>query len=602
MSPRPNRRSSGTADPRTDAKVVETAELAQRGRLEQAIANIQRILERAPAHAEGHRLASALLVLHNQPARALFHAERAVKLDQDNPRSQLRLGVALSALHRYEESYNALELARKMTPDDPEVLHALGAVAIDLGRYGIGEAAYQRAIELRPDWVDPAIALAVCELNTARAQAAGQRLSAVVSRNPTHLPATGQLALASSYDDSLSPEQVFKRHQVYGQCVERAVQTFNKHPNTPDADRRIRLGFLSSELRTHSITYFLRPLLEHIDHKQFEVVMYHASRHEDGVTDVIKSMADQWVVCDSLNPPMLAKRIFQDRIDVLVELSGHFARNRLPTFAARPAPVQVTAIGYGNTTGVRAINTRIVDAITDPSPDADRLATESLRRLDRCFLAYRPDDCAPIPTAGEPDRPFTFGSFNDAKKISPSVVKTWGQILKATPGSRLLLKSREFGHREMCSMIEERFAGQGVDAVRLTLLGRIESEHGHLALYDEIDVSLDTFPYAGTTTTCQSMWQGVPMLTLKGRSHAGRVGASLLNACGLNDWVAENASEYVKKACDAFMNGVRSAEDRSSLRAKMSGSPLLDSRSFSLATQEVYRELWTAWCRKENKA
>lgn len=598
MAARPGKRKGGV-DPRLEAKLAEAAGLAQQGATDQAMAAVRRVLDKAPGHPEANRLASALMVVMNQPDRALFHAERAMGAEPNNGASHYRLGVALSALNRREDAMAALEKACELSPDDIEVLHAFGSVSIDLGRYAQGEAALHRVIERRPDWVDPAVTLATCELNTARASQAVERLRGITRANPGHLPAFGQLALASSYDDSLTPEQVFACHRAYGECLGRIMRVYNSHPNDPSPERRVRVGFVSSELRNHSVAYFLRPLVERIDHERFEVVMYHASRHEDAVTEAIKVHADRWVACDTLTPPALAQRIHQDRVDLLIELTGHFVRNRLPTMAARPAPVQITAIGYGNTTGVRsAFDVRIVDAHTDPEPGADRLATEPLHRLGRCFLAYGPDKHAPEPGAGEDGRAFTFGSFNDIKKLSPSVVACWSTILKACQGSRLLLKSGELGNDEMRAMVLERFAEQGIAEDRISLRGRIESDRGHLGLYDEVDLALDTFPYAGTTTTCEALWQGVPVLTLAGRAHAGRVGVSLLHACGQSEMIAPDEDAYRALACEAFGRGRRPVADRVALRERVAASELLDADGYAAEIQGLWRDLWTRWCER----
>jgi predicted O-linked N-acetylglucosamine transferase (SPINDLY family) len=259
--------------------------------------------------------------------------------------------------------------------------------------------------------------------------------------------------------------------------------------------------------------------------------------------------------------------------------------------------VQVTYLGYGNTTGLTTIDARIVDRDTDPEPEADALATERLVRLDRCFLAYRPDDDAPEPA--EPgERAFTFGSFNDIKKISPSVVRIWSKILHDCPGSRLLLKTGELSHAPMRAMLAARFGDQGIGPERLKLTGRIESDRGHLALYDEVDLALDTFPYAGTTTTCQALWQGVPVLTLAGEAHAGRVGVSLLRAVGEDDLIAVDEDAYAAKARAVFAGGRIGQSERLARRARMAASPLLDHAGLTRAVEAVYVDLWAAWCGK----
>lgn len=588
----------GRGDPRVNARLNEALAMFRRGQGEQALLAVRKVLEKAPGNPDANHIAGGILMTLNRPEQALYHAERAVGAGRDNGRCWLGLGAVLSALSREDEALAAYRRAVELLPGDPEALAGLGSACVLVGAYGEGERLLREAATLRPGWVDPLLARATLMLNTARAHEAVTLLREITRANPGHLPACDTLALASSYDDRITPEESFECHRVFGRCVEGLMRPVGPHANTREKGRRIRLGYLSAELRDHSNSFFLRPLLEHRDREGFEVVMYHTSRHEDAVTAELKKLADRWVACDQLTPPELARRIHQDRVDVLVELTGHFARNRLATMGARPAPVQVTYLGYGNTTGLGSIDARVVDYDTDPGPDADRLASERLVRLDRCFLAYRPDDDAPEPGEGAGDRPFTFGSFNDIKKVSDGVVRVWARVLEACPGSRLLLKTGELGRGEMRAMIGARFATHGVDAGRLWLTGRIESDRGHLALYDEVDCALDTFPYAGTTTTCQALWQGVPVVTLAGRAHAGRVGVSLLRATGCDEWVAPDEDAYLRLAGEAFAHGRRSAGDRAALRERVRGSSLLDAPGAARAVEGVWRDLWTRWCEK----
>lgn len=583
-------------DPRLNQRLNEALALYRQGQAERALGAVLKVLEKAPGHPDAHHFASGMLLTMNRPERALYHAERAAALDKANGRFQLALGAVLSALNRHPEALVAYEAAAERLPEDPEVINGLGAACMGVGRYADAERWLTRAMALRPGWIDPALTLAAQHMNTARAHEAVELLRTILKSQPDHLPAADSLALASSYDDATEPAESFACHQVFGRCVARLMKPCGPHANTKDPDRRIRLAYLSAEFRDHSNSFFLRPILERHNREKFEVVLYHTSRHEDAVTAEIRRHADRWVQCDQLNPPELARRIYQDRVDILVELTGHFARNRLATLGARPAPVQVTYLGYGNTTGLGTIDARIIDAVTDPSPQADALASERLVRLDRCFLTYRADDDAPEPGEPTPGRPFTFGSFNDIKKISPSVIRLWSRVLAACPGARLLIKTGELSNPAMRDMLAERFAREGVPTDRLWLTGRIESDRGHLALYDEMDCALDTFPYAGTTTTCQALWQGVPVITLLGRVHAGRVGASLLRAIGSPEWIAESEDAYIELARAAFARGTRSASDRRDLRWRMGGSELMDAGGLVRAIEEAYTDLWRRWC------
>lgn len=587
---------SRSIDPRTAAKLNECIALFRKGDAERALAGVQKLLEKSPGLAEANHIAAAAHASLNRPERALYHAERAARADAGNGRYRLSQGLALMMLGREAEAAEAYAAGLERLPGDAEALAGLGSALAQTGRYEEAERHLRAAMAARPGWADPVLALAGMLLRTARAHDAVVLLRPLVEANPKLIPAADTLALASSYDDAIPPEEAFACHALFGRCVEAFMPRCGAHPNTCEPGRRLRVAYVSAEFRNHSNSYFLRPILEHHDRSRFEILCYHTSRHEDAVTEEIRRHADQWIACDQLNPPQLAARLHKDRVDIVVELTGHFARNRLASMACRPAPVQITYLGYGNTTGLTTIDARIVDAITDPSPDADTLATERLVRLDRCFLAYRPDDDAPMPAEPDPTRPFTFGSFNDIKKISPSVVRVWSQILHACPGARLLVKTGELSHAPMRDMLAARFAQHDIGPERLWLTGRIESDRGHLALYDEMDLALDTFPYAGTTTTCQAMWQGVPVLTLDGHAHAGRVGVSLLKTVEGSGMIAADADGYVRLAAEAFGRGRVPANQRMALRDRMRQSALLDHAGLTARIERVYLDLWTRWC------
>jgi predicted O-linked N-acetylglucosamine transferase (SPINDLY family) len=290
----------------------------------------------------------------------------------------------------------------------------------------------------------------------------------------------------------------------------------------------------------------------------------------------------------------LADAIRRDRIDILVDLTGHTGGNRLATLALRPAPVQVTYMGYPNTTGLSAIDYRIVDVVTDPAPLADRLATEKLARLDPCFLCYAPPAQAPAVAPPPCARAghVTFGSFNTHAKTSPPCAEAWARILEGVPGSRLLLKNWALADSSIVDRTRRLFAERGIDPERLDLRGETESKGEHLRTYAEVDVALDPFPYNGTTTTMEAMWMGVPVITLRGETHVARVGASLLTAVGEHDHVAGTIDEYARAAIEMAGDAVRLGSTRAARRDRVRSSPLCDGPGFTLKIESLYRRFW----------
>jgi predicted O-linked N-acetylglucosamine transferase (SPINDLY family) len=408
------------------------------------------------------------------------------------------------------------------------------------------------------------------------------------------------LAMFSCYDDQLSPREVFDIHKAFGQCVQSQVRVPRRYQNKANADKRVRIGFVSSDFKTHSIAYFLEPIFDHLDHNRFELCVYSTSSYADQMTDRLRSKSDLWRECTS-GVAQTHQRIVNDHVDVLVELNGHFASNSLPIFAAKPAPVSVTMIGYANTTGLSSIDARLIDEVTDPSPAADELATEKLVRLPGCFLCYRPSAFRPAIQEQKADRAFTFGSFNDLRKISPSTLKAWANILARCPLAKLLLKTSRFSNSEVCDDMIERFNELGVDRSQVVLTGRMNSIVDHLDLYNTIDCALDTFPYTGTTTTCEALSLGVPTVTLMGESHAGRVSASLLTTIGREDLVADTVESYIDLAVAQAGRGLRSVEERAVLCKQLEQSPLCDEVAYTKKFENAINHLWGDWCQKQQE-
>jgi predicted O-linked N-acetylglucosamine transferase (SPINDLY family) len=359
----------------------------------------------------------------------------------------------------------------------------------------------------------------------------------------------------------------------------------------------LRIGYLSPDFREHSVSYFARSFLGAHNHSAFEVVGYDNSRRPDAVTASIQAMTDQWRRVATLNDDQIASQIRDDRIDILVDLAGHMAGNRLLVFARRPAPVQVTYLGYPDTTGLRRIDYRLTDEIADPAGTSDSFNTERLIRLPGCAWCYTPPDSAPeiSPLPAQTSGRLTLASFNNFAKVTLDVIALWVRVLNAVQGSQLLIKAAGLDYPSARQRVLEQFASAGISTDRLELLGRTRTTAEHLAMYQRCDIALDTFPYHGTTTSCEALWMGLPVITLLGQMHLSRVSASLLHAVDLDDCVAQNADEYVGIASAMSRDLARLAELRLSLRERMRGSPLLDAKAFTRGLEEQYRQMWVNW-------
>ncbi len=325
---------------------------------------------------------------------------------------------------------------------------------------------------------------------------------------------------------------------------------------------------------------------------------YSTGQEQDSTAARLKSLVTSrggvWVDVPRTASAAIAHRIRTDNIDILIELGGHSFGSKLPVVLHRPAPVIATYLGWPTTTGVPTVDWRIVDAITDP-PGYESHSTEKLVRLDGAFLCYAGVPDAPLP-AHPRDGPPVFGSFNSVAKINASCIRAWSAVLNATPGSRMILKASQLEHAHVRDPVIAMFASRGIDASRLEIIGRIPSATQHLETYNRIDVALDTFPYNGTTTTCEALWMGVPVITLEGNMHAGRVGKSLLNAINVPEWCAADEDAFVRTASQYASNRTLLGELRRALRPRMIASPLCDAAAFTRKLESAYRDMWRAWC------
>lgn len=578
-------------------KLGAISQSIQAGQLKQANAALQPLLRKHPNAHEVCHVASGLNAAQREPERALYYAQRAIELAPDIPEYHAALGTLLLQQDNNHEALPHLLKAHQLNPSMARLMVPLGTAHMQTGNIDQARSCFNQALSANPADREAANNLALLESDTAHAHRAVEITEQALRHIPEDPVLLDSLCMFACYDDQLTPEQVHAIHERFGQSVQSRVRTPARYEHTPDPERRIRVGFVSPDLRTHSIAYFIQPLIEHLDRERFEVCCYHTSRHSDTMSQRLQAASDLWRDCRS-GLAQTHKQIIADRVDILIELNGHFAGNLLPLFAAKPAPVSVSMIGYANTTGLPSIDARIIDDITDPAPQADAWASESLVRVPGCFLCYRPPTDAPDPREPDADRPFTFGSFNDLRKMSPSTIATWASILNACPDAKLLLKTSRLGDEPVRHQVHEQFKSLGIDPDRVELMGRTESMHAHLDLYNRIDCALDTFPYTGTTTTCEAMHMGVPTITLMGQSHAGRVSASLMHAVGIPEWIADDRDAYTQLAINTHAQGPRPAQQRETLRNQLAASSLCDEQGYTLKVAEAFDALWRAWCTK----
>ena len=602
------------------------------GRLLEAQSAFRRAASIDPADAEALVLAGMALKDRGEPEGAIALYQEALARNPKDAWAYNNLGNALQELGRFEAAQEAYEKAAALVPNYIEAHVNLGNVHQALGRLAEAEAAYRRAIALRPTFAEghnnlgtvlrlmgrleaaahayrraielkPTLAEAVSNLASVfneqgrivEAQAAFARACAI---NPDHAAAASNLLLAMNYATEPTRDAVFAAHRRWGERFA-AKAEIPPHANSRAADRRLRVGYVSADFREHSVSYFFESLLGAHDTSRIESICYSAVARPDETTRRLEGLAGAWRSLVGVNDERAARMIREDGVDILVDLGGHTARNRLTLFALKPAPVQVAWLGYPNTTGLAAIDFRLTDAVCDVDGD-ERWSTEALVRLPNGFHCYRPPQDAP--KVGRPPSRraghVTFGSFNNLTKVNPDVVTAWAKILGAVPKSLLLLKSRALSDEPTRRRYFEMFERVGVESARLRFLPWTDKKM-HLAVYGEVDIALDPFPYNGTTTTCEALWMGVPVVALAGDRHAGRVSASILRRIGLDDLVASDQVGYVELAARLAGEATRLAELRAGMRARLEASPLMDAKGFARDVERAYRDMWRTWCKSD---
>jgi protein O-GlcNAc transferase len=568
------------------------------GRAAQAKAVFARALAKSPHDGDLCRNFGMTLASLGEWASALHYLEKSSRYFAGD----LGLLCAIATMHsNLGNDGRALEIYGDVLRADPDHASALGCVGSTHAahqRYDEALPRLRRAVEISP--ADPTLRqyLALCLVEMARAREGYDVLGQGLVLAPGNRTMVECRAFVSNYLDDITPAEVLGRHREFGACLTppetgKAERTEERIEN-PDPDRRLRVGIVSPDLHEHPVACFAEAIFEHLDRADFEVIAYATRAVEDGTARRLRSLADAWREAAGLNDTEMAAGVRRDKIDILIDLAGLTRGHRLAVFSERAAPVQVTAIGYPTTTGVGAMDYRVVDGVTDP-PTSDSLASERLARLPGCFLCYRPPGDGPAPERRHEDGErggVTFGCFSTLRKVSPTTLETWAGVLRAAAGSKLLLKAPALATASVREDLSHRFEAQGVGAGRLEFLPWAAGHREHLATYARVDIALDTYPYTGTTTTCEALWMGVPVVTRMGGHHASRVSASLLRAVGRGEWVGEDAPSVARIAASLASDPTRLTAGRAALRETLVRSRLCDGRAYGWAIGEAYRSMW----------
>jgi predicted O-linked N-acetylglucosamine transferase (SPINDLY family) len=569
--------------------------LQQMGDLAAASAAFGRALAARADYAEAwFNLGNARAAMrnHGEAASAYCHA---LVLAPGLSAAAVNVAIAWQRLERPEMARSWLDRAVALAPDLADARLARGGLRFVAGALEDAIDDQRAATVIRPeDWTGWNN-LGNTVLAQGRQDDALSAFYRAATLEPEAAPVRSNIVHALHYRDGATAGDILAAARAWDMHVaalrRTAVAPFG---NVRDAQRRLTVGFVSSDFRTHSVAYFALPLLQQLDRGQVEIVCYAEVPTPDATTRRFQASAGRWRDIVGVEDRAVAAQVRADRVDVLIDLTGHMGSTRLGVFACRAAPVQATWCGFPGTTGLAEMDWRLTDAIADPPGLAESHHVERLALLDGCFLAYGPPEAAPTPAA-RTEGPVAFGSFNNLAKVTPRLIALWARILADVPKARLLLKSHSLADGPTRDRIAAAFGAHGIAAHRLDLRGFVAASGGHLATYGEIDLALDTLPYNGTATTCEALWMGVPVITRAGDRHSSRVGASLLTAAGLPELVAADETGYVALAVALARDAERRGRLRAGLREGIARSRLTDWRAHARAFERALREMWRDW-------
>jgi protein O-GlcNAc transferase len=587
-----------------DAEVGLASALDELGKWEDAVLHYRRALQAQPGLAPVYGNLGAVLIKQRQFAEAVASFRRALELDPNLTHLYYPLGNASELLGERGTAIDAYRRMLQSHPDHGQSYCLLGIQLQLCGQFLESMACYRRVLEMAPR--DPVAHnnLGVVYQQLGRLEEAATIWRHALEINPDNLEPHSNLVLMENSRAGSSTAALLELARSFGASAARKAKIVVAWPNSPEPERVLRVGFVSADLRAHPVGYFLLSFLTALKARaagRLELHAYFCHPFADDVSARIQAQCHVWRQVHTMDDAALVRQIGEDRIDILIDLSGHTGDNRLPAFAWKPAPVQATWLGYLGTTGVEAIDYLIADDWTLP-PELEPHLTEKVWRLPRSYLCFTPpgedDTIGPLPAVA--NGYVTFGSFNNLIKVGPDVVSLWARILHAVPGSRLLLKTNQFIEPSMRQDVAQRFARHGISSSRLMLEPPVPRPD-YLKPFNRVDIALDPFPYTGITTSVECLWMGVPFITLAGKTFMARQGVGLLNNAGLPDWVAVDEDDYVKLAARRASELNTLQQLRQELRARVLASPIFDAQSFAQNFESAMRGMWRVWCARQGK-
>ncbi|NKB21583.1 MAG: tetratricopeptide repeat protein [Alphaproteobacteria bacterium] len=568
------------------------------GHAKDAESAFRRAIEIEPQYFDAYNNLGTGLYLQARFDEAATVFRKAVSVAPKQPSARNNLANVLAMLGKIEEAECVCRDALEIDNSHAISQVTLGGVLEAQGQFFEAEIAFRTALDLNADMPAAWNNLG----NLFRVQ--GSPIDAInafrraIAMEPGNAMAHSNLLFSLALDPEVSPLSILAEARNWNtRHAAPLTKKIQPNRNKPVKDRRLRVGYVSPDFHDHAVARFLTPLYAAHDRQRVEIFSYADVARIDNQTRWFEQHSNHWCPTFGMADAQLAEKIRRDGIDVLIDVTGHTAGNRLLAFAEKPAPVQASWLGYGGSTGMDAMGWRITDSYIDPVGN-DTHYCEELIRLPNSLFCYAPDEnypeirCSPIEENGF----VTFGSLNNFSKINDRTLRCWASILAAVPNARMVIKGRGLGDPQLRQRVLGVFAAKGVMADRLDLFDHLPEKHGHLSLFSKIDVMLDSFPYSGATTVCESLWMGVPTITIAGDRYVSRMASGVLNVVGLSELIAEDERTYVACARSLAAAPVRVATYRETMRERAAASPLADQNRFVAAMEDAIRHMWCKWC------
>lgn len=518
--------------------------------------------------------------------------QQALRLRPADVRALANLAHVQQDIGQHDSAFETMRRALTVEPDNAVLHFNLADLLHDQGRLREAQQACLRALELQPSFVPALCNLGVILGDLGDSAGALSSYRRALELAPDDVDARSGLLFLLNYSPALSSDLRLREALEFGRKLAATTKSAYTRWNCSPKPDRLKVGLVSGDFREHSVGYFLENFLSQVDPARLDLIAFPTNAQSDTLTGRIRPYFSQWTPLTGLSDSMAAQRVHDMGVHILVDLSGHTTHNRLPVFALRPAPVQVTWLGYFATTGVDAIDFLIADPWS-LLPEQEPFFTEHIWRLPNTRLCFTPPsepvevNALPLQSKGT----VTFGCFSNLNKINHEVIALWSRVLDQVPGSQLLMKARQFKDPQVAKDFSARFAGYGIKSDRVILEGP-STRRGYLETYHRVDIGLDTFPYPGGTTTAESLWMGVPVLTLAGKDFLSRQGVGLMTAAGLPDWIATDDDDYVAKAVNHAAGTIELSRLRQKLRSQVLASPIFDAQSFACDFEDALYGMW----------